>query len=192
MSRLKIISELAKTGYTKFEHKGNFLHSSLKYRPATIRNLEDEVKIFTFSDEWNNEFHMWSFIYEQIVNELDWNNLEDKISFSKIHFYINKDKFLIPELESIEDVFNFSEQNTFIRPTINTIDNYLDLGYKKFIVSDAGILFSIHEKLEHKILDFTNILSDEIKIILHKTFIGTLNAPFEITSCHLIPIDSGF
>jgi hypothetical protein len=135
---------------------------------------------------------MWSFIYEQIVNELDWNNLEDKISFSKIHFYINKDKFLIPELESIEDVFNFSEQNTFIRPTINTIDNYLDLGYKKFIVSDAGILFSIHEKLEHKILDFTNILSDEIKIILQKTFIGTLNAPFEITSCHLIPIDSGF
>ena len=92
----------------------------------------------------------------------------------------------------LDDIFNFNEQNTFTRPTINTIDNYLDLGDKKFIVSDAGILFSIHGKLEHKLLDFDNILSDEIKIILEKTFIGTLNAPFEITSCHLISIDSSF
>ena len=134
MCRLKIIGELAKSGYTKFEYEGNFLHSSLKY----------------------------------------------------------SDQFLIPEVESIDDIFNFNEQKTFTRPTINTIDNYLDLGDKKYIVSDAGILFSIHGKLEHKLLDFDNILSDEIKIILEKTFIGTLNAPFEITSCHLISIDSSF
>ena len=135
---------------------------------------------------------MWSFIYEQIANELNWNNLDDSINLGEIQFYINSDQFLIPEVESIDDIFNFNEQNTFTRPTINTIDNYLDLGDKKFIISDAGILFSIHGKLEHKLLDFDNILSDEIKIILEKTFIGTLNAPFEITSCHLISIDSGF
>ena len=123
---------------------------------------------------------------------MNWNNLEDSINFGEIQFYINSDQFLIPEVESIDDIFNFNEQKTFTRPTINTIDNYLDLGDKKYIVSDAGILFSIHGKLEHKLLDFDNILSDEIKIILEKTFIGTLNAPFEITSCHLISIDSSF
>jgi hypothetical protein len=192
VSRLKIIGELAKSGYTKFEYEGNFLHSSLAYRPATIRNLENELKIYSFLNESNNKFYMWSFIYEQIANELNWNNLDDSINFGKIQFYVNEDKFLIPEVESIDDIFNFNEQNTFTRPTINTIDNYLDLGDKKFIVSDAGILFSIHGKLEHKLLDFHNILSDEIKIILEKTLIGTLNTPFEITSCHLIPIDSGF
>jgi len=192
VSRLKIIGELAKSGYTKFEYECNFLHSSLKYHTATFRNLENELKIYSFENEYGNSFYMWSFIYEQIANELNWNNLEDSINFGEIQFYVNEDKFLIPEVESIDDIFNFNEQNTFTRPTINTIDNYLDLGDKRFIVSDAGILFSIHGKLEHKLLDFHNILSDEIKIILEKTFIGTLNAPFEITSSHLIPIDSGF
>jgi hypothetical protein len=192
VSRLKIIGELAKSGYRRFDTEKIFLHSSLKYHTATFRNLENELKIYSFENEYGNTFYMWSFIYEQIANELNWNNLEDSINFDKIQFYINSDQFLIPEVKLIDDIFNFSEQNTFTRPTINTIDNYLDLGDKRFIVSDAGILFSIHGKLEHKLLDFHNILSDKIKINLEKTFIGTLNAPFEITTCHLIPIDSGF
>ena len=79
-----------------------------------------------------------------------------------------------------------------MRPTINSIDNRIDLGDKRFIVSDSGILFSIHSKLEHKLLNYDNIISDAVKIILEKTLIGTLNAPFKITSCHLIPIDSSF
>ena len=41
MCRLEIIGELAKSGYTKFEYEGNFLHSSLKYHTATFRNLEN-------------------------------------------------------------------------------------------------------------------------------------------------------
>ncbi len=192
MSRLKIIGELAKLGYSKFEYNGIFLHSSLSYHPATFRNLDSDFKIYSFENESGNSFYMWSFIYDQIVKGLNWDNLKDSINFGGIQFYMNTDYFLIPRVESMDDIYSFNEQNTFARPTVNNVDSRLDLGNKKFIVSDAGILFSIHEKLEHKLLDFDTIHSGEIKIIVEKTLIGTLNYPFDITSCHLIPIDSSF
>lgn len=189
MCRLKIIGELAKLGYSKFDNKSNFLHSSLSYHPATFRNLKNDLIIYSFCNESNDKFFMWSFIYNQISKGLNWEDLEDSINFGGIQFYINSDHFLIPEVESMDDIYLFNEQNTFTRPTINSIDNRIDLGDKKFIVSEAGTLFSIHEKLEHKLLDFDTILSDKIKIIVEKTMVGTLNSPFEITSCHLIPIN---
>lgn len=189
MCRLKIIAELAKLGYIKFENNGIFLHSSLSYHPATFRNLDSDFKIYSFENESGNSFYMWSFIYDQIVKGLNWDYLEDSINFCDIQFYMNRDHFLIPRVESMDDIYSFNEQNTFARPTINNVDNRLDLGNKKFIVSNAGIIFSIHEKLEHKLLDYDTILSNEIKIISEKTMIGTLNSPFEITSCHLIPIN---
>ena len=192
MSSLKLLGELAKLGYSKFEYNGIFLHSSLSYHPASFRNLDSDFKIYSFENDSGNSFYMWSFIYEEITKKLDWDNLVDSINFGEIQFYINSDQFLIPKVESVEDFYCFSEQNTFTRPTINSIDNRLDLGDKRFIVSNAGVLFSIHEKPEHKLLDFDTILPGEIKIIIEKTLIGTLNTPFEIKSCHLIPIDSSF
>lgn len=188
MCRLEIIGELAKLGYSKFEYNGNLLHSSLSYHPATFRNLENDLKIYSFCNDSNDKFFMWSFIYDQIVKGLNWENLEDSIDYRDIQFYMNSDQFLIPEADSMDDFYLFNEQNTFSRPTVNSIDNRIDLGDKRFIVSNAGILFSIHKKLEHKLLDFDTILSNETKIIIEKTFIGTLNFPFEIKSCHLIPI----
>ena len=168
MEELEIISMLAKLGYKKIDSENIFLHSSLKFHTATFRNLENEPKIYSFETQSGSSFYMWSFIYEEITDKMDWGNLNDSIDFGDIQLYINEDNFLIPNIESINDVFYFNEQNTFTRPTINSIDNRLDLGDKKFIVSDAGILFSVHSKLEHKLLNFDNILSDEVKIILEK------------------------
>ncbi len=187
MCRLKIIGELAKLGYSKFDNSSNFLHSSLSYHPATFRNLKNDLIIYTFYNESNDKFFMWSFIYNQIIKGLNWEDLEDSINFGGIQFYINSDHFLIPEVESMDDIYHFNEQNTFTRPTINSIDNRIDLGDKKFLVSEAGILFSVHEKVEHKLFNFDKILYEEIKIIVEKTMVGTLNSSFEITACHLIP-----
>lgn len=192
MEELEIISVLAKSGYKELGIDNIFLSESLKFHTATFRNLENDPIIYSFENQSRNLFYMWSFIYKEVTNDVNWDNLNDAIDFGDIQFYINEDNFLIPKIESINDVYCFNEQNTFMRPTISSIDNRLDLGDKKFIVSDAGILFSVHSKLEHKLLNFDNILSDEVKIILEKTLIGSLNAPFKITSCHLIPIDSHF
>ena len=87
MCRLKIIGELAKSGYTKFEYEGNFLHSSLKYHTATFRNLENELKIYSFENESGNSFYMWSFIYEQITNGLNWKLLSESKYFTYIVKY---------------------------------------------------------------------------------------------------------
>lgn len=192
MEELEIISILVKANYKKINPENIFSRSSLKFHPATFRNLENDVRIYSFENQSGNLFYMWSFIYEEITVKMDWDNLEDSINFGDIQLYINEDNFLIPKIESINEVYHFDDQNTFMRPTINSIDNRIDLGDKRFIVSDSGILFSIHSKLEHKLLNYDNIISDAVKIILEKTLIGTLNAPFKITSCHLIPIDSSF
>ena len=192
MEELEIISILVKANYKKINIDNIFSRASLKFHPATFRNLENDVRIYSFENQSGNLFYIWSFIYEEITVKMDWDNLEDSINFGDIQLYINEDNFLIPKIESINDVYHFDDQNTFMRPTINSIDNRIDLGDKRFIVSDSGILFSIHSKLEHKLLNDDNIISDAVKIILEKTLIGTLNAPFKITSCHLIPIDSSF
>ena len=192
MEELEIISVLAKSGYKELGIDNIFSRASLKFHPATFRNLENDVRIYSFENQSGNLFYIWSFIYEEITVKMDWDNLEDSINFGDIQLYINEDNFLIPKIESINDVYHFDDQNTFMRPTINSIDNRIDLGDKRFIVSDSGILFSIHSKLEHKLLNYDNIISDAVKIILEKTLIGTLNAPFKITSCHLIPVDSRF
>ena len=192
MEELEIISILVKANYKKINPENIFSRSSLKFHPATFRNLENDVRIYSFENQSGNLFYIWSFIYEEITVKMDWDNLEDSINFGDIQLYINEDNFLIPKIESINEVYHFDDQNTFMRPTINSIDNRIDLGDKRFIVSDSGILFSIHSKLEHKLLNDDNIISDAVKIILEKTLIGTLNAPFKITSCHLIPIDSSF
>lgn len=192
MNRIKILGELTKLGYTKFNKVGDFVHSSLTYQPASFRNLENEPKIYSFTNSSNEIFYMWSFIYDQITNALDFENLEDLINFGDVQFYINSDQFLIPSVETFEHIYSYSEQNTFARPTIHSIDSRLDLGDKTFIVSDAGILFSIYKKLEHKLLDDETILHDKTKIIIEKTIIGTLNSTIHTIACHLIPIDASF
>jgi hypothetical protein len=192
MSKIKIISDLAKLGYTIFKSNDDFVHSSLTWIPATISSLEEDPFIFSFKNEDDETFYMWSYVYNQLKKEVDWNNSEDKINFKISDFYINEDSFLIPIIKSYEDIYNFSEENTFTRPTINLLDTRTDLGYKKFIITDAGVLFTVHEKLEHKLLDYDSILYNEVKILKEKTLIGTLNSAFEVTSCHLIPINSSF
>jgi hypothetical protein len=101
MCRLKIIGELAKLGYSKFYNSSNFLSSSLSYHPATFRNLKNDLIIYTFCNESNDKFFMWSFIYNQIIKGFNWEHHEDSINFGGIQFYINSDHFLIPEVESM-------------------------------------------------------------------------------------------
>jgi hypothetical protein len=193
MSKVKIISDLAKLGYTKFKSNKNFIHSTLTYLPATISNLEEDIIVYSFQNEEGETFYMWSNVHKILKKVFFiWNNAEDKMNFEISDFYINEDSFLIPIVKNYDDLYNYNEENTFIRPIINLVDSRTDLGYKKFIITDAGILFSIHEKLEHKLLDYDTILPNEIKIIKEKTLIGTLDSSFEVTACHLIPIDSGF
>jgi hypothetical protein len=192
MEELEIIAEFSKCGYSKYYGDGTFTRSSLKYIIATISNFENDIKIYSFKDQFENEFYMWSNIYNKILRGLNWNDLEDVINFGVINFYINEDKFLIPKVESIEDIYTYEDENSFTRPIINGTDSRIDLGDKRFIVSDAGILFSVHEKLEHKLIDSYKVLPVEIKIIKEKTKIGTLSDSFEITVCHLIPIESTF
>ncbi len=188
MEELEIIAELSKCGYSKYDGDSTFTHSSLQYIIATISNFEKDIIIYTFKDQFENRFYMWSNIYNKIIRGLNWDDLEDVINFSVNDFYINDDMFLIPKIENIENIYNYDEENTFIRPIINGIDSRIDLGNKRFIVSDSGILFSVHEKVEHKLIDSFKILSEEVKIIKEKTKIGTLSDSIDITVCHLIPI----
>ncbi len=192
MDEIKIIAELTSLGYKRFNKNFIFLHSSLSIKPATISNFESDIYIYTFRNEENETFYMWSNIFNILSRGLNWDKLEDVINFGNNNLYINSDNFLIPAAEKIELIYNYDEKNTFVRPIINGVDNRNDLGNKKFIVSDTGILFSAYEKVEHKLIDSYNILIEQIKIIKEKTLIGTLNASFEITTCHLIPIDSSF
>ena len=107
------------------------------------------------------------------------------------YFYRNSDSFLIPEVDSFQELYQYDIQNTFTRPIIYTVDNRLEYGDKRFIISNAGVLFSIHEFLENKLLGYDGQIDiDAVKIIREKTRIGTLGASFELEVCHLISIDS--
>ena len=101
-SGLKILGELAKFGYKKFQPKQPFLKSSLAYRPATISNFPNEPKIYSFLNKENEAFFMWSFIYDQLKIENDW--FEDSIQFSRNYFYRNSDSFLNPEVDSFKEL----------------------------------------------------------------------------------------
>jgi hypothetical protein len=188
-SGLKIFGALAKFGYKKFQPKQPFLKSSLAYRPATISNFPNEPKIYSFLNKENEAFFMWSFIYDQLKIENDW--FEDSIQFSLNYFYRNSDSFLIPEVDSFKELYHYNNQNTFTRPIIYTVDNRVEYGGKRFIISNAGVLFSIHEFLENKLLGYDGQIDiDAVKIIREKTLIGTLGASFELEVCHLVPFDS--
>jgi hypothetical protein len=193
-NRLKILGELTKFGYKRFQSDFVFLDYSLKYKSATMADEENDPYIITFVNQKNEKFFMWSFIFNKLVIPKDWNDeLEDSIQFNCENFYINADSFLIPEVDSLEDLYHFSDINTFTRPIIKSIDNRTEYGYKRFIVSDAGILFSIHQYLEHKLLDNGNqILIDKVKIINEKTVVVTIGESFDLEVCHLIPVEASF
>jgi hypothetical protein len=60
MSKVKIISDLAKLGFTKFKSSKNFIHSTLTYLPATISNLEEDIIVYSFQNEDDEKFYMWA------------------------------------------------------------------------------------------------------------------------------------
>lgn len=189
---LKILGELSRLGYKKFQSESLFLRPSLTYRPATISNFENEPKIYSFLNEENEEFFMWSFVFEKLQVPMDWN--DDKMDLMRFNcplLYRNSDSFLISEVDVFQDLYQYEPQNTFTRPIIYAVDNRVEYGDKRFIVSNAGITFSIHEFLENKLLGYDGQIDlDQVKIIREKTLIGTLGVAFELEVCHLIPIDS--
>jgi hypothetical protein len=193
-NELKILGELAKFGYKRFQSDVVFLNSSLTYKSATMADGKNDPHIITFVNQKNEKFFMWSFVFNKLVNPKNWNDdIEDSIQFNCENLYINADSFLIPEVDSVEDLYHYSDINTFTRPIIKSIDNRSEYGYKRFIVSDAGILFSIHEYLEHKLLDNGNqILIGKVKIINEKTVIETIGESFDLEVCHLIPVEASF
>lgn len=193
-NRLKILGELTKFGYKRFQSDVVFLNSSFKTQSAAIADGKSVPSIITFVNQKNEKFFMWSFIFNKLVIPKDWNDeLEDSIQFNCENFYINADSFLIPEVDCLEDLYHYSDFNTFTRPIIKSIDNRSEYGYKRFIVSDAGILFSIHQYLEHKLLNNGNqILIDKVKIINEKTVVVTIEESFDLEVCHLIPVEASF
>ncbi len=135
---------------------------------------------------------MWSFVFEKLYVPMDWNDDEmDLMQFNCPLLYRNSDSFLIPKVDVFQKLYQYEPQNTFTRPIIYSVDNRVEYGDKRFIISNAGITFSIHEFLENKLLRYDGQIDlDQVKIIREKTLIGTLGAAFELEVCHLIPSDS--
>jgi hypothetical protein len=190
---LEMLMELGNVGYKQYIPTSEFLDTSRSIVVPTISNLAEDPFIYSFSNENGETFFMWSFIFDRIYKspwEVD--IFKDAFIFKCRKLFVNKDSFLIPSPENINDIYEFDDKNTFTRPCINGHDKYNNLGDKKFIISNCGILFSLYEKVEHKLLTYQEIDVSNVKFIEEKTIIGTLGFPFHVSPIHLIPIYSSF
>jgi hypothetical protein len=183
---LEIIGIMAVMGYKSFNPKKMFLPSSRTYNPATLENKMNDPKIYNLFDEDNNHYKYWSNTEILFDPESETTPLKPKV-------WINEKGFIAEPIKSKNEILTCKRENCFKRPAINGLDDKLDLGDLNFAISDAGVLFSYYEFVEHKICDsFDEQLQINYDVKnyvyrLQETTIGTLSWSGKVQSVHVFP-----
>ncbi|RWY48156.1 hypothetical protein [Mucilaginibacter gilvus] len=199
MYDLKIIALMKGLGYDRFYPNATYLRSEIHYSIASFQNKETDPLIFNIGSTDGSVIKAWKHVYSKYFPNRAWP--EEEVEFPK-GLFINKDKFIVAvDRDNVGDVFAFTNANRFSRPVIRGIDERLDLGQLQFIVSNAGVLFSLYEYPSHKLIDdfetYGNVKnftepSNKIGVAVESKIIGPYGSPIELETVHILPNGSIF
>ena len=191
LEQLTMKAHLESMGYIPFIPTKTYFSSGITYEIASFQNRETDPTIYSIKSDDGEVIKVWSNSYNNLVLSED-----DVITF-KDNLYMNSDRFVIRfDSTQINSVVKFHEENSFQRQCIRGIDDRYDLGNLRFIVSDAGILYSLYTHPSNKTINRNgntiNLFNQDSSITynIKQKVIGEYGHPFLINAVHVMPTGS--